>query len=114
MISAFQIVLTAGIVFLGFYSYRKIRSSYLDAFLIFLFAATGIFFVLFPDYTTVLAHYLGIGRGADMIFYLAILFFSFIILKLYHKIRGLEQTLTKIIRDQSIKGAVYTEEKAEK
>jgi len=30
----------------------------------------------------VLAHFLGIGRGADLIFYLAILFFSFIIMKL--------------------------------
>jgi len=114
MISAIQIVLTTGILFLGFYSYKKIRSSYLDAFLIFLFVITGIFFVLFPDYTTVLAHFLGIGRGADLIFYLAILFFSFIMMKLYHKVRGLEQMLTKIIREQSLTSAVSTQEETGK
>ena len=107
MLNAIQVVLVAGIILLCVYSYTRLRSSYFDAFLIILFAGVGIFFVFFPDYTTTIAHYLGVGRGVDMIFYLAILFFTFIGMKLYRKVRKLEQMLTQIIREQGIKNATF-------
>ncbi|MGC4036027.1 MAG: DUF2304 domain-containing protein [Chitinophagaceae bacterium] len=106
-INAIQLLLIVGILLLFVYSYTRLRSSYFDAFLIILFAAIEIFFVFFPDYTTVIAHYLGVGRGVDMIFYLAILFFAFICMKLYHKVRKLEQTITNIIREKGIKNAAF-------
>jgi len=97
-----QVALTAGLVFIGLYMYVRLRSSIIDILLIFLFMAVGIFLVLFPDYSNKLAHWFGVTRGADLVFYLSILFFLFIILKLYSRIRRLEQQLTEIAREKSI------------
>jgi len=49
---------------------------------------------------------LGVGRGVDMIFYLSILFFAFLVMKLYAKVRKLEQTITTLIHNQSIRDAI--------
>jgi len=105
MINAIQVILLSGIVLLAIYAYRKLRSSNLDAILIILFFATGVFFVLFPDTTTKIAHWAGVGRGVDMLFYLSILFFGFLIIKLYTKLRKLEQEVTSIVRKESIDNA---------
>lgn len=111
MISVIQILLLAGVLLIAFYSYRKLRSSYLDAILIILFLGTGVFFIFFPDTTTKIAHLLGVGRGADMIFYLSILFFGFLILKLYAKVRKLQQEVTSLVRKESIDKAVSSDDK---
>ncbi|MGZ3909860.1 MAG: DUF2304 family protein [Flavisolibacter sp.] len=94
MITIIQAILATGILLLGAYSYVKFRSSHVDALLIFLFALSGLVFTFFPDLANRLAHLLGVGRGADMVFYLCILFFFFLIIKLYAKVRKLEQALT--------------------
>jgi len=111
MISVIQILLIAGVLVLAVYSYRKLRSSYLDAILILLFLGTGVFFIFFPETTTKIAHLLGVGRGADMIFYLSILFFAFLILKLYAKVRKLQQEVTSLVRKESIDKATSTNDK---
>jgi hypothetical protein len=82
-----------------------LRSSYVDAILIFLFLAAGLIFIFFPELSNKVAHFLGVGRGADMIFYISILFFAFLIMKLYAKTRRLEQMITRLIRDDSIRNA---------
>jgi hypothetical protein len=76
-----------------------------------LFILAGIILVIFPEVTSWLAHVLGVGRGVDLIFYFCILFFIFIILKLYARIRRLEQLMTKVIRNNSMAGAVQMSEK---
>jgi small membrane protein len=105
MISIIQIILSIGVILVCYYSYRRLRSSYVDAIMIFLFMAAGLLFIFFPDLSTRVAHFLGVGRGADMIFYISILFFAFLIMKLYARTRKLEQMITRIIRDESIKNA---------
>ena len=105
MISIIQILLTAAIIFLGFYSYSKLRSSYIDAALIFFFLILGITLVFSPELATKIAHYLGVGRGADLIFYVSDLFFLFLIMKLYLKVRRLEQNLTELVREKTIEQA---------
>ncbi|MEI9946539.1 MAG: DUF2304 domain-containing protein [Chitinophagaceae bacterium] len=107
MISIIQVILSAGVILICYYSYRRLRSSYIDAILIFLFMAVGLVFIFFPDLSTDVANFLGVARGADMIFYISILFFTFLIMKLYARTRRLEQMITKIIRDESIKNASF-------
>ena len=97
-----QVALTAGLVFIGLYMYLRLRSSIVDILLIFLFMTVGILLILFPDYSNKIAHWVGVTRGADLVFYLSTLFFLFLIMKLYSRIRRLEQQLTEIIRDKSI------------
>jgi len=84
----------------------------LDKLLIGLLMASGIFFVLDPEVTNQLAHFLGIGRGADLIFYLAILGFGYITLLLYSKIKKLEDQLTQIVRKQSLESIKLSDKNA--
>jgi hypothetical protein len=113
MINSIQVILSAGILVITYYTYRKLRSSHLDAILILAMAATGLLFVFFPDLSNRVAHFLGVGRGADMIFYVSILFLAFLIMKLYVRTRRLEQLLAKWVRDEAIKEAQEDKEKKE-
>ncbi len=100
-----QVILFLGLIFIGIYVYRRFRNAIIDALIIIAFIAAGIILVLFPELTNKVAHALGVGRGADLVFYLSILFFFFIILKLYARIRRLEESFTKMIRENSIASA---------
>ena len=97
-----QVILTAGIILLAAYMYLRLRSTIFDLILIVLFLITGIIFVMFNEITDKMAHFLGISRGADMIFYLGILFLFFLILKLYARLRRVEENLTELVRKKSI------------
>ena len=97
-----QVILSAGIIIIAVYMYLRLRSTLFDLILIFLFLVTGIVFVMFNEITDKMAHFMGISRGADMIFYLGILFLFFLILKLYSRLRRVEQSLTELVRKKSI------------
>jgi len=100
-----QIILTIGIVVITIYMYLRLRSSLLDVILVALFFAAGIFFVLFPETTNKLAHWVGVSRGADLLSYSSILFLFFLILKLYARLRRVEQKFTELVRNKSIEEA---------
>jgi small membrane protein len=100
-----QLVLVTGIVFIGLYFIIRLKKRLLDIVLLTAMIACGIVLVLWPDVTNIIANRLGVGRGADLIFYLSILIFWFIVLKLYARIRKLEQLLTELIRNDAIKKA---------
>ena len=70
-----------------------------------MFSGIGVICVLFPQITTKIANKLGVGRGADLILYLGIIFFFFVIIRMYARIRKLDQTVTKIVRDNTLKSA---------
>lgn len=97
-----QIVLISAVVFLAFYMYLRLRSSLLDAVLIFAFCGVAVFFILFPDTTTRLAQWMGVKRGINLIFYCITLFFFFLILKLYARMRRLENKFAEMVRDNSL------------
>jgi hypothetical protein len=105
----FQILGIAALLFILISYLRKFRRPALDKLFIGILLATGIFFVLYPEVTNQLAHFLGIGRGADLIFYLAILGFGYMTLILYTKIKKLEEQLTNIVRKQSLESGKLSE-----
>lgn len=96
-----QVLLLSGVVIIFAYYISRFRNALIDLIALFLFAGIGVFFILFPEYTNKIAHRLGVGRGADLLFYSCILFFLFIILKLFSRIRRLETTLTELVRQQA-------------
>jgi len=73
---------------------------------------TGIFFVLYPEVTNKIAHFLGIGRGADLIFYLAILSFGYLSLVFYSKIKKLEDQLASLVRKRSLESVKLSDQHA--
>jgi hypothetical protein len=68
-------------------------------------SALGVSFVLFPQITDRLAHLVGVGRGADLVTYLFIVFFFMAGIILYSKIRKIEADYTELVRKVSIQRA---------
>ena len=96
-----QIILIGGVIAIFVYYMARFRSAFIDLLILFIFSGFAIFFILFPEETTVLARKVGVGRGADLLFYCCILFFLFILIKLFARIRRLEKTLTELVRKQA-------------
>ena len=104
-ITIIQIVLTICIALIAIYMYIRLRSGLFDVILIGLFFAVGTFFVLFPETTNDIAHFVGVSKGANLFLYTAILFLFFLILKLYSRLRKVEQKFTELIRNKSLEEA---------
>ena len=100
-----QIILISAVVFIAFYMYLRLRSNLLDAILIFLFCGVAVLFILFPDMTTKIAHWMGVKRGINLIFYSITVCFFFLILKLYSRMRRLENKFTEMVRENSLNKA---------
>ena len=96
-----QLLLISGVVIIFAYYVSRFRNALVDLAALAIFAGLGIFFILFPDYTNVIAKKLGVGRGADLLFYSCILFFLFIILKMFARLRRLEDKITELVRQQA-------------
>jgi small membrane protein len=62
-----------------------------------------------PKLTIFLADAVGIGRGADLVFYLAILGGVNVSFYFYQRNRHLENLLTELIRREAIRGAEFPE-----
>jgi small membrane protein len=58
--------------------------------------------VLQPNLFQELARALGVGRGADAVFYLALVGLSYAFFKLYLKLRSLEQQITLLVRQMAL------------
>ena len=97
-----KIILITGVAFIAVYYFIRLRNSIFDIILLLLLIGAGITLILFPDISNRIAHWLGVGRGADLVFYTSILIFWFIILKLYARIRRLEQVMTKLVRKEAL------------
>jgi hypothetical protein len=70
---------------------------------------TGIVFIFFPEITTRIAAVLGVGRGTDLLFYLSVMGFGFIILLLYSRIKKLEREFAELVRRQALKDSIEKE-----
>jgi len=100
-----QIVLLTGTLLLAIYFIIRIKKRVIDIIFMSIVIVCATVFILWPDATNVIAHRLGVGRGTDLIFYLSVLLFWFVVLKLYIRIRRLEQVFTDIVRKDAIEKA---------
>ena len=66
--------------------------------------ATIILVTIFPDFSGRLASPLGIGRGADLVFILAILILFYLVFRLNVKIDQLDQDITELVKKLKRKG----------
>jgi hypothetical protein len=97
-----QLVLLGGVIFIGVYFLVRLKKRLLDIILFFVLIASAILFIISPEITSKIAAKMGVGRGVDLVFYISILIFWFILLKLFARIRRLEQQFTKIVRDDAL------------
>ncbi|QNA44649.1 DUF2304 domain-containing protein [Lacibacter sediminis] len=97
-----QLILIIGFLFTGLFYFVRLRNRIADVLLLFILVGVAVLFILFPEWTNVLAKKLGVGRGTDLVLYLCIVLFYFVVLKLYARMRKLEQQITDLIRKQAI------------
>jgi hypothetical protein len=98
-----QILLTvlltggAGLIFLS-----TRRAGALRRIVLALMVGVGLLMVLFPDQATRVAAWLGVGRGSDVVVYLAMVALAFVCLRLYVHQRQLLSDLTQLVRTYAI------------
>lgn len=66
------------------------------------FISAGLFFVWFPDQSTVIANMLGVGRGVDLIYYVWIVLSLSVFINVHLKLRENTALITKLARDIAI------------
>jgi len=75
---------------------KQIRIGELFVWVIFWLLAVG--FVLWPDASQRLAEVFGVGRGVDLVVYLAIMLIFYLLFRIFMKFEKQEKELTKIVR----------------
>jgi len=58
--------------------------------------------VFYPNSTTTIAHYLGIGRGADLLMYVSLVVIFYVLFRLHVKLESIGRSLTKVVRKEAI------------
>lgn len=96
-----QVVLLALIAGLVVYSFRG-RSVSRDRAVTLVLAAVGGVLVLWPGLSTTVAQALGVGRGADLVFYLFVLFCLFRFVGIAGDRRRLDDQLTTVVRELAL------------
>lgn len=85
---------------------REINNSYFVIWLVIWLLA--ILLILFPGISSYLADTVGVGRGVDLIIYVAIIAIFYLQFKLLMRIEKLEKDITHITRHLAIKGTGAT------
>ena len=82
--------------------FNRLRSRLLDRVLFFVLAVIAVVMVVRPDWANGVAHFLGVGRGADLVVYLGISGLAFLWLGLYTRQREMDVRLTELARRLAI------------
>src|SRR5688572_7139889 len=101
-----QALLLTSVVLISFLFITRWRKRTLDIIVLAILATCAVLFILQPELTQRIANKLGVGRGADLVFYISIMLFWFMILKLYARLRSLEQKFTDYIRKDALKNSI--------
>lgn len=97
-----QVLLVALMLATALFYFRHLRTRLTDRLAVALLALLGSAMVMVPEATTVVANWLGVGRGVDLVIYLMLLLLSFVWLMLFSRQREMQSTITEIVREQAI------------
>jgi small membrane protein len=103
-----QVLLIAAVVSLLIYLLRSRTSTQSRAWVklgYIAFVLAGIYAVLRPNDTTVLANWLGVDRGTDLMVYGLIIAFAFTTLSAYMRFKDLELRYARLARAIALEGA---------
>ena len=103
-----QVLLIAAVIALLVYLLRSRSNAKAKAWVkvgYVLFVIAAIYAILRPDDTTVLANWLGVRRGADLITYALIIAFTFTTMSTYLRFKELELKYARLARAVALEGA---------
>ena len=105
MLSPIKIILIIPLLLIIIMFVLQLRNRTTYRFTLILIAMAGIVFVIYPDFTTRLAHMINVGRGTDLVFYFCALAGFIAMIILYSKLRGIENIQTRIIQNMAVDAA---------
>lgn len=82
------------------YTRKQIRLSELFSWVFFWLVSAG--FVLWPEASSRLAELVGVGRGVDVMLYLALLLVFYLLFKIFVKFEKIEREITLLARRDAI------------
>lgn len=100
-----KVAVVALLLAVGLYGWRERKLSPIVGLATPSVAAFGIAVTLQPDAANVIAHFLGVGRGADLIFYLWTLLSALLIANIHFRLRQQKSMLTTLTRELALLGA---------
>ena len=100
MIMSFILFICMFFVFLCSIAIRKNYTSLLSYFMMIL-SLLGMFFVVEPEVTTVVAKAVGIGRGTDLLLYFFVIINFLLLLLIHAKFSRYDVIITELVRRQS-------------
>jgi small membrane protein len=109
-----QLLLIFFSLIIALFYFQRLRSRLLDRLAFFVLVAIAVIMVARPDWSNAVAHWLGVGRGADLVLYLGISGLAFLWLGLYSRQREMEVRLTELARRLSILQAESPKKKTRK
>jgi len=68
-----------------------------------IFWILAIILVFYPNSTTTIANYFGIGRGSDLLMYVSLVVIFYVLFRLNVKLESIGRSLTKIVRQDALK-----------
>ena len=109
-----QVLLIAAVIALLIYLLRSRTNSKAKAWVkvgYVLFVIAAIYAILRPNDTTVLANWLGVARGADLLSYALIIAFVFTTMSTYLRFKELELKYARLARALALEGARAPEQR---
>ncbi|MFC7675039.1 DUF2304 domain-containing protein [Mycolicibacterium sp. GCM10028919] len=109
-----QALLIAAVITLLVYLLRSRRSAQARAWVkvgYVVFVVAAVYAILRPDDTTVLANWLGVDRGSDLLGYALIIVFLFTTISTYMRFKDLELKYAQLARAVALEGARTPEDR---
>ncbi len=100
-----QPLLVGSLLLIGFLYLMRFRNRISDRLIILGIMGVGTLFVCFPNLTSRLARLVGVGRGTDLLLYASLVGGGFMLVVFYAKIREMSGVITRLIREDSLRGA---------
>lgn len=97
-----RIVLLAALVAIGWFVFLKRNRLPFHIVIVMGMLFTGGAAVIFPEQTDVVANFVGVGRGVDLITYVIEVTVLFVLIHYYTKFVELQRQLTDVVRELAI------------
>jgi small membrane protein len=97
-----RVIMLSGLAAIGYLVFLRRNRLPFHIVTVFGLLAAGAAAVLFPGATDDIAHYVGVGRGVDLITYILEIAVMFVLIHYYTKFVELQQQLTQLTREMAI------------
>jgi hypothetical protein len=97
-----RVMMLSGLAAIGYLVFLRRNRLPFHIVTVFLLLAAGAAAVLFPGATDDIAHYVGVGRGVDLITYIFEAAAMFVLIHYYTKFVELQRQLTQLTREMAI------------